>query len=139
MMTLQPIVNPPCATTFASSYKTDKMKNAREIITHHLQSFQDNELEALMRDYTDESILVTPEKTYTGPEEIRSFFIDLMVHFPIEGSSFDLDTLVVEDELAYIVWHAKTPSLTVPLASDTFILKEGKIHQQTFFGDLRFI
>jgi hypothetical protein len=39
----------------------------------------------------------------------------------------------------YLVWKAKTPSLHVPMGSDTFIIKDGKISQQTFVGQLNFI
>jgi ketosteroid isomerase-like protein len=112
---------------------------SKDIIVHHLASFGDNNLEAVLSDYTDESILVTRDAIYTGPAEIRSFFVELMKHFPKQKSSFKLDNLTVRGELAYIVWHATTPSLIVSLGSDTFILKEGKIHQQTFVGELKFI
>ena len=127
------------------------MKNAAEInattlndasgkiIMHHLGSFQDNDLEALITDYTNESVLITREETYKGPGEIKEFFASLMIHFPKLKSNFQLDKLVVNNELVYIVWHANTPSLNVSFGTDTFIIKDGKIYQQTFAGQLQFI
>jgi predicted SnoaL-like aldol condensation-catalyzing enzyme len=112
---------------------------SRDIIMHHLGSFQENDLESVVSDYTNESVLITQEATYKGPEEIKDFFSALMVHFPKRKSSFELDKVVVNDELVYIVWHANTPSLDVPLGTDTFIIREGKIYQQTFAGQLKFI
>ena len=112
---------------------------SKEIVMHHLSSFQDNNLEAVVSDYTTESILITQDATYTGLEEIKNFFAGLMPHFPKQKSSFQLDKLIVNNDLVYIVWHAKTPSLQVPLGSDTFIIKDGKIYQQTFVGQLNFI
>ena len=109
------------------------------IVKNHLRSFQENNLEALMSDYTSKSVLITQVATYTGREEINAFFADLMLHFPKQLSSLKLDNLVVNEELVYIVWHAKTPSLEVPLGSDTFMIKDGKIAQQTFVGQLNFI
>jgi len=109
------------------------------IIMHHLSSFQDNDLEAVMSDYTDQSILITQDATYKGPGEIKAFFVGLMTHFPKQRSSFELDKVVINDGLVYIVWHANTPSVDVPLGSDTFIIKDGKIYQQTFVGQLNFI
>ena len=105
---------------------------------HHLSSFVENDLDAVISDYTDESILITPDSIYMGPAEIRAFFVGLMVHFPKGQSSFELDKIVAKDEMVYIVWHAKTPSVTVPLASDTFVLRGGKIHQQTFIGEFEY-
>ena len=105
----------------------------------HLNSFLDNNLEALLSDYTNESVLITQAATYSGPEEIRAFFVGLSMHFPQQKSNFVLDKVVANNDLVYIVWHAKTPSLQVPIGSDTFIIKDGKIYQQTFVGQLNFI
>jgi len=112
---------------------------SRNTIMHHLNSFQENDLEAVMSDYTDESVLITQEVIYKGTQEIKKFFTGLMTHFPKQKSSFQLDKMIVNNGLIYIVWHAKTPSLDVPLGSDTFILKDGKIYQQTYVGQMKFI
>ena len=111
--------------------------STKDIIMHHLRSFRDNDLEAVMSDYTRESVLITQMATYAGPDEIRTFFTELMTHFPKQGSNFKLDKLIADDGLAYIVWHANTPSLDVTLGTDTFILKEGKIFRQTFAGQMK--
>jgi predicted SnoaL-like aldol condensation-catalyzing enzyme len=103
----------------------------------HLSSFQENNLQAVMSDYTNESVLITQDATYEGPDEIMAFFTSLIAQFPKQKSSFELDKIVVNGELVYIVWHGKTPSLDVPFATDTFIIKDGKIHQQTFAGQIR--
>lgn len=110
----------------------------RDLLQRHLESFQDNNLDALVSDYTNESVLITQDTSYKGVEEIKGFFAELIPHFPKQKSSFVLDKTVINDELVYIVWHGKTPSLDVPFATDTFIIKNGKIHQQTFAGELKF-
>ncbi|PWT79063.1 MAG: hypothetical protein C5B59_00425 [Bacteroidetes bacterium] len=109
------------------------------IISRHLGSFQKNDLKVLMTDYTDDSVFITQTETYKGLAEIELFFKGLMQHFPVEGSSFSLDKFVIDKDLAYIIWHAKTPSLVIPLGTDTFVIKNNKIAQQTFAGDLRFL
>jgi len=112
---------------------------SKEVVMHHLNSFLDNNLEAVMSDYTNESVLITRDTTYTGLEEISVFFVGLSMHFPQQKSNLVLDKVVANDDLVYIVWHANTPSLLVPIGSDTFIIKDGKIYQQTFAGQLNFI
>ncbi len=114
-------------------------ESSKEVVMHHLKSFLDNNLEALLSDYAHESVLVTQASTYSGPKEIKAFFVGLNKHFPQQTSNLVLDKVVATDDLVYIVWHAETPSLNVPLGSDTFIIKNGKIHQQTFVGQLNFI
>jgi hypothetical protein len=102
------------------------------LLNRHLTSFQKKDLNALMEDYTNESVFITQAATYKGIEEIKGFFTDLMGYFPPQGSSFTLDKTIVSDDLIYIVWHAKTPRIDIPLGSDTFIIKDGKISRQTF-------
>ena len=112
---------------------------SKEVVKNHLNSFLNNNLDAVMSDYTSESVLITQDTTFTGIEEIRVFFAGLIMHFPQQMSNLVLDKLVVTNDMVYIVWHAKTPSLQVPLGSDTFIIKDSKIYQQTFVGQLNFI
>jgi hypothetical protein len=105
---------------------------------NHLASFQNNDLEAVVSDYTEKSVFITQEAIYTGPAEIKFFFAKLLGHFPKLKSDFHLDQLVVVDTLGFIVWRAITPSLVVPLGTDTFVIKDGKIIQQTFCGQMKF-
>lgn len=111
---------------------------SRAILTRHLNAFLEHDLKTLMTDYTEESVMVTQQGTYTGLKEIEGFFTDLLLYFPKLQTSFDLDKTVVVDDLLLIVWHARTPSLVVPFATDTFVMKEGKILRQTFAGELNF-
>jgi len=110
----------------------------RELLGRHLRSFKENDLDAIVSDYTEESILVTQKRTYRGTGEIRSFFRDLIVDFPSANTVFDLDILVVYDELALIVWHAKTPTIQVIVGTDTFIVSGDKIKQQSFVDMVKF-
>ena len=84
--------------------------------------------------------VILNEPSYKVNEEIEAFFVEMISHFPKQKSTFQLDKMVVvNDGLAFITWHAKTPSLDVSLGSDTFIIKDGKIYQQTFVGQLNYI
>jgi hypothetical protein len=127
--------------TFQSEKSTQSVLSdaSKNLLMNHLNSFQDNNLETLMSDYTNESVLITEEATYTGLEEIELFFVELISHFPKQKSSFHLDKIIVNGGLAFITWHANTPTVDVPLGSDTFIFKNGKIYQQTFVGKLNYI
>ena len=121
-----------------SATATPADEAAKNLLMHHLGSFQDNDLEAVISDYTSESVLITADATYKGPKEIRAFFSGLIPHFPKHKSNFELDKMVVNDGMALIVWHAKTPTVDVPFATDTFVVKAGKIYRQTFAGPFRF-
>lgn len=111
-------------------------ERTKAVLEHHLKAFGENDLAGIMDDYTAESILVTPDSTYSGLESIESLFVELFTAFPTEGTVLEMDNMVIQDELAYILWHADTPALDVPLGTDTFIIVDGKIIKQTFAGVL---
>ena len=120
--------------------KVGRMNDAsKDVIMHHMSSFQENNLEAVLADYTNESVLITQDATYKGTAEIHDFFVELLKHFPKASSTFKLDKIESSNRLVYIVWHAKSPSMDVTMGTDTFIVKDGKILQQTFAGQMKYI
>lgn len=121
------------------SRETIQSEVSNKLLKRHLNSFMHNDLHAVMLDYTEESVFITQEATYTGLREIEGFFANLIIHFPEHESKFELDKMIVKDELGFIVWHANTPSLIVSFGTDTFIIKNEKIYQQTSAGQLNFI
>ena len=107
-------------------------KKSQEVLNHHLATFGQNDLEALMTDYTENSVVITPDTTYTGLASIKALFGNLLPLFPTEGTDFKVDQMIVQDDLAYIVWHANTPTVDIPLGTDTYLIEDGKILRQTF-------
>jgi hypothetical protein len=79
----------------------------------------------------------TPDAVYEGPERIRLFFRGLMQQFPKGASTLALDRTAFHGDLVYFTWHGKTPTLEVPFATDTMVLRGGRIAQQTFAGVLQ--
>lgn len=120
------------------SKKLAKIDDLKNILLHHLKSFQENDIAVLLNDYTSKSVLITQDSTYIGKDEIKNFFTTLMVFFPKNRSYIFLDKMSIKDNLIYITWHAKTPSLEVIFGTDTFVIKDGKIYQQTFAGELKY-
>ncbi len=108
-----------------------------QVVIHHLSSFQAGDMDAVMSDYTENAKLITPTAVLSGKKEIREFLSGLLVLLPAGKSEINLEKLTVDDDLAYIVWNAKAPAIEVPMASDTFVIKGGKIHKQTFIGDMQ--
>jgi predicted SnoaL-like aldol condensation-catalyzing enzyme len=112
--------------------KTTDSASSKNFLMHHLNSFLNNDLDAVISDYTSESVLITPNATYTGKKEIREFFAELVKYFPKQETNFKLNRTVIKNEMLYIVWDAKSPLINVSLGTDTFIIKDGKILQQTY-------
>lgn len=108
----------------------------KQVLDHHIQTFQANDLEGVMADYTEESILITPDRTYKGLAEIRGNFEVAFGVLPTNGTTMTLTKTEVARDVAYMVWKATTPTLEFKYATDTFIILDGKIIAQTYAGDV---
>jgi hypothetical protein len=106
----------------------------KEVLEHHWHAFQQNNLEETMKDYTEESVLITPDVTYRGLAEIRTNFEKAFAAFPKDSTSMILNKSISLRDVGYILWQAKTPSFELIYATDTFIIQEGKIIRQTYAG-----
>lgn len=108
--------------------------NTQAVLDHHWETFVSNDLEGVMEDYTEESVLVTPNATYTGLEEIRGNFINAFNAFPNQTTKLTLNQSIVIQDLGYILWEADAPEFNLTYATDTFIIRNGKILRQTYAG-----
>lgn len=109
-------------------------QTTKDVLDHHWVAFKANDLEETMKDYTEESVLITPNATYNGLDEIRNNFIEAFKLFPKDSSTFTLDKSVVVKDVGYILWQSKTPAFNLSYATDTFIIRNGKIIRQTYAG-----
>jgi hypothetical protein len=59
-------------------------------------------------------------------------FQALLVEFAKPGSSDTVHTTIFEGDYAYLVWSAETVDNSYQLATDTFVVQDGKIVVQSF-------
>jgi hypothetical protein len=99
------------------------------VFDHHLGAFAQG-LDELLKDYDDRSTIITPDKIYRGSSEIRGFFKAFLDSAdPGFWPAFKITCKSTADEVAYLVWEAKP---WVTLATDTLLVRDGKIAVQTF-------
>lgn len=110
--------------------------DTESVLDHHLETFGEQDIEGVMEDYTDESVVVTNMGTFRGQEEIEGLFENLFAEFSNGDSSITMDEQLTEGEFGYIVWHAETPENVYEFATDTFYIPEDTIAFQTFAGKL---
>jgi hypothetical protein len=106
----------------------------KQVFDHHVQTFKANDLDGVMADYTEESVLITPDATFKGLAAIRKNFEGAFAALPTNGTTMTVTKEVISGSVAYFVWTATTPTLNFTYATDTFIIVDGKILQQTFAG-----
>ena len=99
-------------------------------LSQHLQAMLETDVDAIMRDYTEASVLVTPQGQLAGLAAIRSFFAQFIASSPPELlKAITLTHQEITGEIAYIIWKAEP---FIPFASDTFLIRDDMIVVQTF-------
>jgi SnoaL-like domain len=117
-----------------STPRASTEEKTKEVLEHHWKTFQANDLEGTMADYTEESFLITPDRTYKGLDEIRENFVNAFAAFPKDSTTMQLDKSIVQQDVGYIIWQATTPTFRLTYGTDTFIIQNGKIIRQTYAG-----
>lgn len=100
------------------------------ILTHHLTAFGNNDLEEIMKDYTEESEVLTPEGPLYGLAAIRKFFEAFFIAIPT-GSDFEMKQLITTGSVGYIAWESESTVIKIPMGTDTFFMEGDKIRFHT--------
>jgi ketosteroid isomerase-like protein len=104
-----------------------------EVFEHHGQAVDAGDVEEILRDYAEDSVLLTPEGVFRGPRAMRPVFERLVTELLPPGESrFEMEQMAIEGDLVYIVWNSSSPRAEVSLGTDTFVVREGKIVAQTW-------
>ena len=105
------------------------MNTTEQVLDHHLSAFGVG-IDEIMKDYTDDSVVIAPEGTYRGLGEIRAFYQGFLDNFPAEAcDSFQILRSELIGDVAYQTWDARPFIL---LGTDTLVIRDGKIAYQTY-------
>jgi ketosteroid isomerase-like protein len=108
------------------------MSTTNEVLDQHLKCFGENDLDGVLADYSSDVVFFIPGRSLKGPSAIKSFFQSLLSEFAKPGASFSMRQQCVEGEFAYILWSAETADNSYEDATDTFVVRNGKIVAQSF-------
>lgn len=101
------------------------------IINHHLEAFSNGSIDELMLDYTDSSIIITPQRVLINFNEICALYNKFITEVVPPGCDFELSKKIINGDIAYLIWSAESENYRIPFGTDTFIIKNGKIDTQT--------
>jgi ketosteroid isomerase-like protein len=108
------------------------MATTEEILNHHLDCFGKGDLEGLLSDYTEDSILEVPQTQLRGLEKLRKAFTGMFEEFGKGQMTFDMQRTSINGDHAYIFWNAQTEDNDYHIGTDTFFIQNDKILYQTF-------
>lgn len=107
-----------------------KQTKAQEVLNHHLSAFLNADLNEMMKDYTEDSELLTPNGPLKGLNSISNFFAEAFKIVP-KGSAFEMKQMIIRDDILYLAWSCDSSFVSIPLGTDSFIIENDKILYQT--------
>lgn len=110
-------------------------QQTEKTLHNHLQAAEHGDVDAIVADYAEDAVFFTPDGLLRGRDEIRALFEQLVADFP-PGSTVEMKQQLIDDELAYLVWSGESEKLSIPFATDTLIVRDGEIVQQTFAAQM---
>ena len=107
------------------------MLSANEVFDHHLSVFGSGNIDEILTDYTEDTIMIYGDRVWRGLSGARDFFHLWLDDLIPAGSRFDLIDRVAVDDWLYITWSAESPRYLFDYGTDTFLIRDGKILRQT--------
>jgi ketosteroid isomerase-like protein len=113
------------------------MVSTSDVLDRHLKSFAEYDVDGVLADYASDAVLFVPTGPLKGPEAMKPLFAALVAEFAKPGSSFTMQQRSIEGDHAYIVWTAETADNSYEFATDTFVVRNGKIVAQSFAAKIK--
>jgi ketosteroid isomerase-like protein len=108
------------------------MASTKDVVDHHLKCFGEGDLMGILSDYAPGAVLFTPDGPLRGADAMRPLFQAMIAEFGKPGAVFSMKQQSVEGDYAYILWTAETADNVYEVATDTFVVRDGKIVVQSF-------
>lgn len=108
-----------------------------DVLDRHLNSFFKYDVVGILADYSSDAVLFTPAGPLKGPAAIKPLFQSLVSEFAKPGSAFTMQHRSVDGDHGYILWTAETADNSYEFATDTFVVRNGKIVVQSFAARVR--
>jgi ketosteroid isomerase-like protein len=113
------------------------MASTKDVLEHHLKAFDQGDLNGVLSDYAPDAVVFTRDRMFKGVDAIRPLFQTLFAEFAKPGATFTMKQQLVDGDYAYILWTAETADNVYELATDTFVVQDGKIVAQSFTAKIR--
>ena len=104
-------------------------RTPQEVFAHHGKALGAGDLDEIVADYTDDSVLITPAGAARGRDGIRQAFAKLLDDLP--NAAWDLKTQIFDGDVLFLEWAADSTVNQVHDGVDTFVFRDGMIGAQT--------
>lgn len=107
-------------------------KSVVEVLNHHMSCLANNDVEGILEDYTDQSVLFTTDGVFDGKEKMRLFFTNLVTMMLPPGTSYSSVRQDMRGDTVFLVWQAESSTMKFHFGVDTMVIRDGKIMTHSF-------
>lgn len=107
-------------------------KSVLEVVSHHMTCVARSDLAGIMEDYTDASVLFSPDGVLEGREAIRAFFASLTTSLMPPGTSFRAVRQDCRGDTMFLMWQAESATTRFHMGAETLTVRDGKIATHSF-------
>jgi hypothetical protein len=104
-------------------------RTPQELFAHHGKALAAGDLDEIVADYTDDSVVITTAGASRGKEGARKAFVKLLDDLP--NAAWDLKTQIFDGDVLFLEWAADSAINRVDDGVDTFVFRDGMICAQT--------
>jgi ketosteroid isomerase-like protein len=109
----------------------------KEVFEHHGAAIGKGDVDEILKDYTEDSVMFTKEGPLKGLKALRPAFEELVTKLmPPGGTSFEMKRMDILGDIVYICWSSESKHAKIPLGTDTFVIRNGKIVAQSFTAEI---
>lgn len=107
----------------------DTTAETKKVWERHIEAWDARDLDGIMADYREDSILIRNNRVFKGIAEIRGVFDGLFGLF--DNGKNIIDPAALEEEVIYITWHFTPDNDREYYGTDSFVVEKGVIKYQT--------
>ncbi len=108
------------------------MKSTNDVLDHHLKAIEHGDVNAVLSNYAPDAVLFRSDGIFKGVAAIRSVLARFVAEFQTPGTTTKTKQRLVAGDYSYMLWTAETADNVYELATDTYVVEEGKIVAQSF-------
>jgi hypothetical protein len=121
-----------------SGYLTDEVVAAKEqgttrtpeeVWQHHLAALDAGDLDEIVADYADDSVLITSNNIWRGKDGVRTAYAQSGEQF--KNVVFDRPTQIFAGNVLFVEFTGSSAETTVLAGAETFVFRDGLIQTQT--------
>jgi hypothetical protein len=110
-------------------------QNVLDVFKRHVAAFTSGNLDAVLNDFSEQSVVITPDGVFEGLDRIRALYGGLLAEFGVidrgDSPGLTVDALHARHDTLFITWHAESVRHIFTFGTDTFVCRGGKFARQS--------